>query len=116
MRKMSKGINLIIEDTVTLLREISSGNFDVDTKVEYIGVFKNIEESLNKITSELSDTMSQIHVASEEVQAASNQVSDGAQMLSQGTTEQAGAVEALSATIMDISDKIVSQSPVTNNA
>ena len=106
MRKMSKGINLIIEDTVTLLREISSGNFDVDTKVEYIGVFKYIEESLNKITSELSDTMSQIHVASEEVQAASNQVSDGAQMLSQGTTEQAGAVEELSATIMDISDKI----------
>lgn len=106
IRTMSESINLVINDTVRVLDEISVGNFDVETDAEYIGVFSNIEESINKITTDLSETMSQINAASEEVEAASEQVASGAQMLSQGATEQASSIEELSATIMDISEKI----------
>ncbi|MEW9079907.1 methyl-accepting chemotaxis protein [Terrisporobacter glycolicus] len=106
MRKMSKEINVVIEDAVNILNEVSAGNFNIEPQVEYIGVFSYIENSLNKITNELSDTMSQIHAASQEVETASEQVASGAQMLSQGTTEQAGSIEELSATIVDISNKI----------
>lgn len=106
MRRMSENINMIIEDAVSTLKEISVGNFNVEPKVEYIGVFKNIEESLNMITKDLTDTMSQINSASQEVQSGADQVASGAQMLSQGTTEQAGAIEELVATVLDVSNKI----------
>ncbi|GAA0714775.1 methyl-accepting chemotaxis protein [Paraclostridium ghonii] len=106
MCKMSDKINEVIHDTVNVLGEVASGNFDVETSIEYIGVFKNIENSVIRITKDLSETMSQINVASEEVGAASHQVASGSQMLSQGATEQASAIQELSATIIDISDKI----------
>ncbi|HSQ89350.1 methyl-accepting chemotaxis protein, partial [Romboutsia sp.] len=106
MRQMSNKTKEIINDTVRVLGEVASGNFDTEPEVEYVGVFKKIEKSLLKITNDLSETMSQINVASEEVGAASEQVASGSQMLSQGTTEQASAIQELSATIIEISDKI----------
>ncbi|MEW9079906.1 methyl-accepting chemotaxis protein [Terrisporobacter glycolicus] len=106
MITMSNTTKAMIDDVVDVLKEIASGNFDVEPKVEYIGVFNNIEKSLAQITDELSDTMSQINVASDQVQSASDQVASGAQMLSQGTTEQAGSIEELSATIVEISNQV----------
>ncbi len=106
MRQMSNKTKEIINDTVRVLGDVSSGNFDTEPEVEYIGVFKNIEKSVVRITNDLSETMSQINVASEEVGAASDQVASGSQMLSQGSTEQASAIQELSATIIEISDKI----------
>ncbi|WP_042273372.1 methyl-accepting chemotaxis protein [[Clostridium] dakarense] len=106
MRKMSSKTKEIIDDTVRGLREVASGNFDIEPEVEFIGIFKEIEKSINKITDDLSETMSQINVAAEEVGAASEQVAGGSQMLSQGATEQASAIQELSATIIEISDKI----------
>ena len=106
MRQMSSKTKELINDSVHVLNEVASGNFDVSTEMEYIGVFKDIEKSINKITYDLSETMSQINVASEEVGAASDQVASGSQMLSQGATEQASAIQELSATIMEVSDKI----------
>ncbi|MCR8746298.1 methyl-accepting chemotaxis protein [Romboutsia lituseburensis] len=106
MRKMSENIKAVINDTVYTLDEVSSGNFDINPNAEYIGIFKYIEESMIKITNDLSETMNQINVSSQEVKAASEQVSSGSQMLAQGATEQASAIEELSATIIDISKKI----------
>ena len=106
MREMSNKTKEVINDTVRVLGDVSSGDFDTAPEVEYIGVFKNIEKSVIRITNDLSQTMSQINVASEEVGAASEQVASGSQMLSQGSTEQASAIEELSATIIEISDKI----------
>ncbi|MGL5642538.1 MAG: methyl-accepting chemotaxis protein [Paraclostridium sp.] len=106
MRQMSNKTKEIINDTVYGVGEVSAGNFDVKPEVEYIGVFKNIEKSIVKITNDLSETMLQINIAAEEVGEASNQVASGSQMLSQGATEQASAIEELSATIIEISGKI----------
>lgn len=106
MRKMSKTINLIIDDTVNMLNKIAEGNFDIEPGVEYVGIFSNIEKSLQQITHDLTGTMYQIYAASEEVKTSSEQVASGAQMLSQGTTEQAGAIEELTATIFEISNQI----------
>ncbi|WP_270943094.1 methyl-accepting chemotaxis protein [Romboutsia lituseburensis] len=106
MRVMSEKVNAIIHDTVRILGEVASGNFDVEPEAEYIGVFKNIEISINKIINDLSETMAQINASSEEVQSASEQVANGSQMLSQGSTEQASAIEELSSTIIEISEKI----------
>ena len=106
MRNMSNTTKQIINDSVRVLGEVASGNFNIETEVEYAGVFKEIEKSVYRITNDLSETMSQINVAAEEVGAASDQVASGSQMLSQGATEQASSIQELSATIIEISDKI----------
>ncbi|MDK2562648.1 methyl-accepting chemotaxis protein [Romboutsia sedimentorum] len=106
IRKVSNKTKEVVNDTVRILGEVASGNFDVEPQAEYIGVFEDVENSVTRITNDLSETMSQINLASEEVGAASNQVSSGSQMLAQGATEQASAIEELSATIIEISDKI----------
>ncbi|MGL6107880.1 methyl-accepting chemotaxis protein [Romboutsia sp.] len=106
MRQVTNKTNEVVNDTVRILDEIALGNFDVSPGTEYIGIFKNIEEAIVKITNDLSETMVQINVASEEVGGASEQVASGSQMLSHGATEQANAIEELSATIIEISSKV----------
>lgn len=104
--EMGQEIKSIINDTVYVLGEVASGNFMVEPSAQYIGIFKNIEKSLDKITHDLSETMTQINLAADEVEGASEQVSSGAQMLSQGATEQAGSIQELTATISDIAQKV----------
>ncbi|MGL6106546.1 methyl-accepting chemotaxis protein [Romboutsia sp.] len=106
IREMSSQTKDVIHDTVRILGEVASGNFNANTQVEYIGVYEEIEKSLAKITNDLNETMQQINASSDEVGAASEQVASGALMLSQGATEQASSLEELSATITEISEKI----------
>lgn len=101
-------LNAIIEDEDYLLSEMAHGNFDIRSRAtdRYIGDFSSILESVRLINRGLSDTLSQINIASEQVSAGSDQVSSAAQALSSGATEQASAVEELSANIADISKQI----------
>lgn len=105
MNIMSNKIKEIVMDTVRVLESISNGNFNITQGVSYIGVFESIENSIVKITKDLSETMNQINFAAQEVQLASEQVSTGAQILAQGATEQSSAIEELSVTIEDIAVK-----------
>lgn len=104
----AQGLKLIIGDTDYLLTEMSNGNFNVHSRAtdKYIGEFYNLLTSIRKINHQLSDTLAQIHTASEQVASGSDQVSGGAQALSQGTTEQASSIEELAATINDISQHV----------
>ncbi|CEP84196.1 methyl-accepting chemotaxis protein [Paraclostridium sordellii] len=116
IRTMSLKTKELINDMVCVLGEVSEGNFDARPQVTYIGVFENIEKSIEKITTDLSQIMNQINASAQEVEAASQQVSSGSQMLSQGTTEQAGAVEELSSTLIEISEKINETAENAKNA
>ncbi|OON97154.1 MAG: hypothetical protein ATN36_04050 [Epulopiscium sp. Nele67-Bin005] len=113
MRKVSSNTNTVINDTAYVLREIAKGNFNVETKAEYVGVFKNIKESIDQITKELSSTIRKINVTSHEVNSASNNLSSSATILAQGAIEQSATIQQLSATFDDISQKIFE---TTNNA
>lgn len=108
MRKMTEMTKAVISDTGRGLHEISHGNFDISPRVEYIGVFKDIENAMVKIITDLSKTISQIEMSSDQVSSGANQVSNGAQALAQGATEQASSVEELSASISEVSEQIMS--------
>lgn len=116
MRKMVGTTKSIILDTVSGLNELSKGDFNVELKAEYIGVFKAIETALVKIISDLSDTMSQIIMATDQVTSGSEQVSSGAQALAQGATEQASSVQELSASISEVSAQIKNNADHSKNA
>lgn len=104
-RQACKTLEVIVQDTSYLLGEMAEGNFNVSSNNPqiYIGNFKQQYESMSKLKHELSDTMTQIHEASERVASGSGQLAGGAQALAEGATDQAGAVEELTATVESVS-------------
>jgi len=106
--KITNNFKTIVEDQGNILSEIASGNLNVESAhpEAYVGGFKPLLESLDKIVVDLTDAMYQIYQGSEQVANGADQVSSGAQALSQGATEQASSVEELSATIVEISEHI----------
>ncbi len=98
----------IIEDIDYYLEEMANGNFVVDSGCEdnYKGDYSNVLTSLRAINEKLSDTLEQIHCASDQVDSGAAQVSSASISLSQGATEQASSIQQLSATISIISEMI----------
>lgn len=96
---MMKGI---IQDASRCLSEIAANNFDVSTKADFKGDFRDIRVALETIVESLSQTMRQINEASSQVALGAVQMSESAQSLAEGATDQAGAVEELTATIENV--------------
>ena len=99
-------LNILLSDLDALLHGMAEGDFAVQSKSQdiYQGDFAPLLDAMEKITYNLSETLSQIRQSSDQVAAGADQVSTGAQALAQGATEQASAVEELSATINDIAN------------
>ena len=92
-----------VADINRIMSQLSAGNFDVGTSSRYIGDFRSIEESIDKLTTTLSNAMDNIGQAERQVSSHAEHLSSGAQSLAQGATEQASAVEELYATLDDLS-------------
>lgn len=105
---MSDNLKAIISDEGYLLKEMSAGNFTVQSQCaeQYVGELRNILNPIREISDTLGSTLLKIDNASNNVSANAEQVSAGAQTLAQGATEQASSVEELAATISEISDQI----------
>lgn len=105
-RQACKTLEVIVQDTSYLLGEMAEGNFNVSSNNAqiYIGNFRQQYESISKLKHELSDTLTQINEASEQVASGSGQLAGGAQALAEGATDQAGAVEELTATVERIAE------------
>lgn len=103
---ISKAISNSIAKLMTVTSEISKGNLDVeiinDSKDE-IGI---LSESMKRMKYRLNEVIGQIGFAAEQVTVGSRQIADSTIALSQGATEQASAVEELTASIEEISSQI----------
>ncbi len=108
MRSSLNTLSSYITDISTVTGEMAEGNFDVHLTQDFLGDFKNIEHSIEKLTQNMSNTISQVNDAANKVSYSADQVSSGAQALAQGATQQASSVEELSATITAMSEQITS--------
>ncbi len=116
MRSMIDTTRGVILDTSRVLEEVAGGNFVVKTDANYIGIFAQIKKSIDKIVTDLDDTLMQIKMSCDQVTAGSGQVSAAAQSLAQGTTQQASSIEELSASISEISSQVSSNADNANQA
>ncbi len=105
-------INII---TVSLTK-ISEGDLSQKMEGTFKGDFYKIKSTFNDILSALSDTFAAINMSAEQVNSGAVQVSDSAQALSQGSTQQASAIEELSATLNDVSKQTQQNSIDAKNA
>lgn len=92
-----------IEDINRIMTQLSMGNFNVSASVPFIGDFKSISDSIDSFTESLSVVIANIHKVENKVFKYAKNLSDGSQLLAQGSTEQASAVEELTATLADLS-------------
>ena len=112
--------NQYVEDINRIMHQLSLGNFNVSTSVPFIGDFRTIEDSIDSFTTSLSQAISNINQVEHRVFEYAKDLSNGAQIVAEGATEQASAVEQLSATLNDLSksakQNIEMASNVHNNA
>lgn len=99
-------MNAVINDAGHILREMSEGNFNVNSNGEemYVGNFELLIKSINKLNRNLDRTLRQISDASSQIHAGAEQLSCSAQALADGAADQAGAVEELTATITNVAN------------
>ena len=91
-----------VDEIALTLEEMGRGNLNQEITTDYLGDFQAIKTALNDITSNLSNTMTEINVAAGQVDMGAKQISDGGQALSQGTTEQASSIQELTASIEEV--------------
>lgn len=108
IRNMTENLRTIIKDISIRLSEMANGNFTYQSNVSdaYQGEYIAIHQSIFRLRSNLSNTLSEIDIAAKQVDAGGLQVSDSAQALAQGTTEQASSVEELASSFNEISNQV----------
>lgn len=105
-----------VDEITYTLEEMGKGNLDLEITAEYLGDFQAIKTALNGIAATLSGTMSEINEAAGQVEAGARQISDGGQALSQGTTEQASAIQQLNASIEEVAGETKKNAANANEA
>lgn len=85
---------------------ITSGKIHIVNKRSYSGDFVRIQNSMQRLSEILLQNVSLISNTSQQVTDGSEQVSSASQCLAQGATEQASAIQELSATILDVSEQV----------
>lgn len=105
-RVACSNIQEVIDDAGVLLQDMSNGNFNVRTKAEerYVGNFRTLLLNIRKLNKDLDATLRQINESSEQVSIGSGQMAESAQALAEGATEQAGAIEELTATVENVAN------------
>lgn len=109
----------IIGDTANMLHEMADGNFTVETRIgadAYVGSFKQIIISLNKLNEDLKETLKDIQEASQQVESGSLQLAESAQSLAEGATDQASSIEELLATITEVNNDVKENQKATAEA
>ncbi|CAM2066431.1 PAS domain-containing protein [Sulfidibacter corallicola] len=111
-RPMMEGINNIIDaivapisDLKEKLESVSAGDLTAFITSDYQGDHAALKDSLNQTLESLNDILSKVRVTSEQVNTGARQVSDASQSLSQGATEQAAALEQITASMAEMASQ-----------
>lgn len=106
IRTVIQSLKLYIENISTVLGNVADGDLTVTVDIDYKNDFAPIKTSMEHIIDSLNSIVSQILTSAQQVSVGSEQVSAGAQTLSSGSAEQAGSVEELVSTLIEVSKKV----------
>ena len=115
MGEMSKDLTLSIEmlvsyinDITTTLQKLGNGNLNINlnSSINYIGDFTPIQRSIQNIVESLNGIFFNMHHSIAAITTSSGQLSLTTQVLSEGSSDQAGAVEELFASFTEILDQV----------
>ncbi|MDR0992189.1 MAG: methyl-accepting chemotaxis protein [Ruminococcus sp.] len=108
MRKIVDHLNLYIayiDEMAGALGTMAEGDMRVHLKQAYDGEFALLKQGMEKLTANLTETLSSIESSADQVNAASDQVSNAASQLAEGASEQSHAIEDLEHTLEQIAEE-----------
>lgn len=97
-----------INDITNTLEKLSNGHLDIqhNTSIEYVGDFAPIQNSLENIISSLNTIFYNMQLSISSISSGSEQLSSTALVLSDGSSDQAGAVEELLASFTNVLEQV----------
>lgn len=106
MRGTMNNLDAYVKEISENLTQIAKGDLtkDFNEITDFVGDFASIKESFVYILREFNITLNRIQEASHQVDAGSEEIAHAANDLSEGTGEQASAIEELTATINTVSE------------
>ncbi len=111
-----KDFSAYIKDIERFLSELSDGNLNVTSELEYNGDYRKIREALTKIRDNLKTTISGIKEVSEQVASGSDALSTSAQLLAHNTSQEASTLEEISSMTNDIQTNVGKNADATIEA
>ncbi len=91
-----------INDINNVLSAMAANDFTLNSSENYLGDFIPIKKAIDNMASSLSETFAQISDSAEHFNTSAEQVANTSKLVSQGSTEQAGALEQLMVSIKQI--------------
>lgn len=118
MRGTMNNLDAYIKEISATLMQIAKGDLTKNFQeiTDFLGDFASIKESFVYILREFNITLTQIQENSHQVDNGSEEIAHAATDLSEGTGEQASAVEELTATINTVSEMAVNSAKQTELA
>ncbi len=120
---IKNALNSTIEALVSYINEISyvlskmsDGDFTANIRIDFKGDFIKIRTALETILESFNSVLGEIGIAAEQVNTGANQVSASSQSLSQGSTEQASAIEEITAAITQVAEQTKENAVSANKA
>lgn len=106
MKEMSTVLDSYITDISRAMKEMANGNLAVSPNVVFKGDFITLMENIVNAVIAFNQAMHNIQRSAELVADGAGRISDSGIILSQSSSEQASAVDALSQSISDIYQQI----------
>lgn len=112
--KTAKIMSASVREVAGFAEAINQGKLDYQQKVEFVGDFKSIGDSLTQLSDTLSDDIRKIAVGADQVNAGAKQMTRVGQSLSQASVEQASSIQEVAATINSVSEHIAENASTAN--
>ncbi|OYT88626.1 MAG: chemotaxis protein [Burkholderiales bacterium PBB6] len=110
---LSEGINNLLgaternlSEVSDVLSEVAAGNLTRRIDGSYDGIFGQLQTDVNKMISQLVETISDVSAAAQQLNSAAGQVSATSQALSQAASSQAAGVEETTASLQEMAASI----------
>lgn len=118
MRGTMNNLNDYVKEISDTLVLIAKGDLTKpgDTITDFLGDFSSIKESLVFILKRFNTTLTNISDTAEQVNASSAEIASASLALSEGTTEEASAIEELTATVFDVAEMADASAKSTKEA
>jgi methyl-accepting chemotaxis protein len=111
-----KEFSSYIKDIERFLTELSEGNLNVTSDLDYIGDYEKIKNALISIRANLKNTISGISLVSDDVASGANTLSSSAQLLAHNTSQEAATLEEIGSMASDIEVNVAKNAHTTENA
>ncbi|MCR5608420.1 MAG: methyl-accepting chemotaxis protein [Lachnospiraceae bacterium] len=112
----NQSIKMYINDVAEKLEDISKGNLTTKVDIEYKGEFRELKDSINKITESLNKSMSDILVVANSVNDNAQIVSQEANALANGVLDVNNLIDEAKEQIIDVNEKFTENLDKTNDS